>query len=67
MDPRKRRALPGCLYISLNWYEPIGSGPGLDEEKEVTFDNVQELGKFLKQNPGLAEKVGYPKIIKIEK
>ena len=47
------------LIISLNWYEPIGSGPALDEEKEVTFDNVQELAKFLKENPGLAEKVGY--------
>ena len=46
-------------YLSLHWYEPIGSGPGLDEEKEVCFDNVKELGKFLKQNPGLAEKVGY--------
>jgi len=46
-------------YLSLHWYEPIGSGPGLHEEKEVTFDNLEELGKFLKQNPGLAEKVGY--------
>jgi len=25
----------------------------------VTFDNLEELGKFLKQNPRLAEKVGY--------
>jgi len=48
----------GCLYI-LKLDEPIGSGPGLHEEKEVTFDNLQELGKFLKQNPRLAEKVGY--------
>ena len=45
-------------YISLNWYEPIGSGLGAHEE-EVTFDNVQELGKFLIENPSLAEKVGY--------
>ena len=45
-------------FLSLHWYEPIGSGPGMDEEKEVTFDNVQELAKFLKENPRLAEKVG---------
>ena len=35
---------------------PIGAAPGL-AGKEVCFDNVQELAKFLKQNPGLAEKV----------
>ena len=45
--------------LSICCYEPIGSAPGLDEEKEVTFDTLQELGKFLKENPGLAEKVGY--------
>ena len=46
-------------FISLHWYEPIGSRFGFDEEKEMTFDNLEELWKFLKQNPRLAEKVGY--------
>jgi len=41
--------------------EPIGSGPGAVEEKEVTFDNVQELGEFLRKNRWIAEKVGYGK------
>ena len=46
-------------YLSLHWYEPIGSGSEAVEEKEVTFDNLEELGEFLKQNPRLEEKVGY--------
>ena len=44
-------------YISLHWYEPIGSGG--TEEKEVCFDSLKELGQFLRENLKLAEKVGY--------
>ena len=40
-------------YISLHWYDAGG------QEQEVTFDNVQKLGEFLRENPGLAEKVRY--------
>ena len=43
------------MFLTLNWYEPDG-------EREVTFDNVQELAKFLKERPGIAEKVGYGRI-----
>jgi len=39
-------------YISLCCYNAVG------EEKEVCFESVQELGKYLRENPGLAEKVG---------
>ena len=39
-------------YISLCWYNAVG------EEKEVCFDSLSELGQFLRENPGLAEKVG---------
>ena len=39
-------------YVSIHWYNAVG------EEKEVCFDNVQGLAKFLRENPGLAEKVG---------
>jgi len=42
-------------YVSIHWYNAIG------EEKEVCFDNVQELGQYLRENPRLAEKVGYRK------
>jgi len=35
-------------YVSIHWYNATG------EEKEVCFDNVQELGQFLRENPGLA-------------
>jgi len=47
------------VFLTLNWYEPIGQSPDFSEEKEVTFDNLQELVKFLKQNRWIAEKVGY--------
>ena len=40
-------------YVALHWYNATG------EEKEITFDNVQELGQYLRENPGLGEKVGY--------
>ena len=43
------------VFLTLNWYEPIGQTPDFSEEKEVTFDNLQELGEFLKQNRWIAE------------
>ena len=46
-------------YVSLHWYEPMGQIPDFTEEKEVTFDTLEELGEFLKQNAGLGQKVGY--------
>ena len=51
-----RQLVSKSLIDFRNWYEPIGSGPG---EKEVCFDSLEELGKYLRENPGLAEKVGY--------
>lgn len=48
-------------YLSLHWYEPIGQIPDFTEEKEVKFNNLQELGEFLRLHPRLADKVDYGK------
>jgi len=42
-------------YVSIHWYNAVG------KEKEVCFDSFEELIKFLRENPRLAEKVRYKK------